>query len=283
MLFEFGYDGGPGSHDNFIYCSTVPNGGGTPSGVLNAKQTAIVGNPCSGHPDDWVDLVGQVINDIPATGYGIAFIGLVYDTVNKKAIKFGGTDSGLSSIYNDTWTFNVPTLTWTHQTPTGGPPPAAPQTVVHAQPAVAYVGSSGLLYYHDITTPSDWTYNYATNTWTNLGNNGGPTATETISWSPSTNSLISYENIGSNQAAIDVGSLGAVINVPLTIQEAIYPGSISGINRTNLSRHLRGSFNERFQWCLEYFGPLPLGGYERTIPRPWLLERESDRNPSDFL
>jgi hypothetical protein len=64
------------------------------------------------------------------------------------------------------------------------------------------------MYFHDSTAPSDWTYNLQTNTWTRLGNLGGPRAAETITYDASLNALIAWGiNWDSGSSELWIGQL----------------------------------------------------------------------------
>ena len=83
---------------------------------------------------------------------------LVYDSINKKTILFGGFTS--SVVYKDTWVFDHETMNWTEMYPTNSPlfsqhghrmvfDPMTEQIIMHG---------------HDGT----WAYSYKNNTWVDL-------------------------------------------------------------------------------------------------------------------
>jgi len=174
VLVSFGYDGGAGTDDTSIYCPTDLNP--TP-GTLTANQVMA---GCQ-RADDWNIVSTTIVGS--ARPYS-KFVALFYDSPSKKVLMVGGATPV------ETWTYEVRVRTWTNLAPANPPPP--PSTDLHTAVALAYNEQSGLFYYHDSGTPSDWTYNYQTNTWTSLGNLGGPTDSETIAYDPTINALISW-------------------------------------------------------------------------------------------
>jgi hypothetical protein len=179
-LFAFGYDGGAGSTNNWIYCISD-------SGTLTARQTAA---GCSA-ANNWYN-VSPAGGTQPTAGY--AWPGMVYDSRNRKVIMFGGVDAGLSTEANETWAYDVPTKTWVmmNSGASGSPPVISTPAVVHGQAAMAFEPATGLVHLHHQVTPTDWTYNYATNTWTSLGNLGGQIYTETIEYDANLRRLVSF-------------------------------------------------------------------------------------------
>ena len=161
LLFSFGYDLGAGTHDNWVFCRTAENP--TP-GTLTAKQSAA---GCAA-PDDWSEVA--VAGGVRPTGD--AFPGLVYDTVNKKVIQFGGESGGRQ---NQTWSYNVPTKTWTRKALSTAAPPV--NTAAYwGIPAIAYNPNTGKMFYHQTGgtgAPADWEYDPVADTWTMLTSSGG--------------------------------------------------------------------------------------------------------------
>lgn len=193
VLFTYGYDGGPDTYDTFVYCPTDLNP--TPGTLSPAQITA----GCE-LADDWSEV------KVTITGAGrppSKYPGMVYDTRNKKVLLAGGDPV-------QTWAYDVPRRTWTNLNPSIFPP--TPSVDLHRQAAVTYNEQNGLMYYHDSGTPSDWTYDFRTNTWTNLGNLGGPTGAETIALDVAANALIGWsKNPDTGAAEIWIGQLSGTV------------------------------------------------------------------------
>jgi hypothetical protein len=206
VLLSYGYDGGPDNHDTWVYCPTDLNP--TPGTLSQVQVSAGCVNP-----DDWNEVT---VTLVPQLRPPSSFPGMVYDTRLKKVILVGGRHP-----YDpvDTWTYDVPTRTWTKITTAISPPTPLDDDTLHSQSAVAYNASVGLLYLHDSMGPSDWTFNLQTNTWINLGNMGGPTAacvelgvssgcgSETIAYDASANALIAANKNSSGLEEVWIGQL----------------------------------------------------------------------------
>jgi hypothetical protein len=200
ILFAFGSDIGSQTKDNWVYCRTAEN----PSpGTLTAKQS-VAG--CSA-PDDWTQIIPVGGIQPPA----VNFPGMVYDPVTKKVILYGGMSSGLTISYNQIWTYDVPTRTWTQRAlSTTAPPVYAGSNV--AQPALAYNSSTGKVLYHQTSgagAPADWQYDPVADTWTKLVSaGGGATADQYLTYDTLNNRLIGF-NLDTNTglAAIWQGAL----------------------------------------------------------------------------
>jgi hypothetical protein len=206
VLFSFGYDLGASTHDNWVFCRTAENP--TP-GVLTAKQTAA---GC-GAPDDWteVKVVGGVV--IP----GASFPGLVYDTVTKKVILFGGG-------YNQTWAYDIPTKTWTQKALNTTAPPIDPNAY-WGMPSWAYNSATNRVIYHQTAgtgAPADWEYDPVADTWTRLNSiGGGANSVQVMSYDASRNLLIGVNRDSNGGLEVWHGILGA--------------GSVSSGNRCDLN------------------------------------------------
>ena len=88
---------------------------------------------------------------------GYAFPGMVYDTLTKKAIQFGG-ESGSEILQNQTWAYNIPTRTWTQKALSTVPPGPSG---LEGMPAIAYNPNTNKILYHETSgssAPSDWQY-----------------------------------------------------------------------------------------------------------------------------
>jgi hypothetical protein len=206
ILFTYGYDVGADTEDTFIYCPTDLN---PAPGTLTPAQTSA---GCIS-ADNWNEVAVRILGGgktatCAPSPYSCLppdsrYPGLVYDTRRKKIVLVGGYPE-LTPV--QTWMYDVPTRTWTQLLPQYSPP--TPSEVLHRQAAVTYNASNGLIYFHDSTGPSDWTYNLQSNTWTSLGNLGGPMGAETIAYDPSVNALIAWsKNPVSGQPEIWIGQL----------------------------------------------------------------------------
>jgi len=90
--------------------------------------------------------------------------GMVYDTKIGRTVLFGGGDG--YNVYNDTWTYDFSTNNWTNLRPVISPPK-------RDSFAMSYDSKSDniILFGGDYYTNffgDTWTYNYATNVWTNM-------------------------------------------------------------------------------------------------------------------
>jgi len=199
VLFLFGSDIGAQLHDNWVYCRTLENP--TP-GSLTARQAAA---GCTA-PDDWSEVH-------PAAGIqpaGVAFPGMVYDTVTKKVILYGGMTGG-GIAQNETWAYDVPTRTWTKKALQSTPPPVYKGTIV-AQPAMAYNSATNKIYYHQTSNtgaPADWLYDPVADAWTKLTSSGpGAVIDQYLTYDAGNNLLVGFSrNVANGSAEVRLGSL----------------------------------------------------------------------------
>lgn len=187
VIFFTGYGATGNASSSWVYCPTTQTAS---PGTLTSKQTAA---GCA-NADDWsqVTVAGGVK---PLAGQ--YYPGLVYDTVNKKVILYGGYNAAGDVLASETWAYDVPTKTWTNKAPAGGPifkdggSMGVPLT---------YNPSTGLVYFFNpAPSPETWSYNYSTNTWTLLCNTcGGPTSPISMGYDAKNNILIAmgYGGIG---------------------------------------------------------------------------------------
>lgn len=202
VLFVFGSDSGSQTNNNWVYCRTAEN---PAPGSLTAKQSAA---GCTS-PDDW----SQVIPVGGLQPAGSSFPGMVYDTVTKKVIMFGGMSGSLVTSYNQTWAYNVPTRTWVQKALSTSPPPVYSGSYV-AQPALAYNGTTHKVLYHQTSNtgaPADWQYDPSADTWTKLVV-GAPGATfdQYLTYDSASNRLIGFNlDTASGMPVIWQGSFGA--------------------------------------------------------------------------
>src|SRR4030095_14362805 len=113
---------------------------------------------------------------------GVTFPGLVYDTVTHKVIQYGGMDGTLSISYNQTWTYDVPSKTWTQRALSKTAPPAY-NGVFTAQPAMVYNSATHKVIFHQTSNsgaPADWQYDPVADTWTRLASTGNGAATDVV-------------------------------------------------------------------------------------------------------
>jgi hypothetical protein len=183
VLFLYGSDTGSQTHGNWVYCRTNENS--TP-GVLTAKQSAA---GC-GTPDNWTEVTP--VNGIQPPG--VQNIGMVYDTVTKKAIQFGG-ETGGGVAQNQTWAYDVPTHRWTRKALSTTAPPVYTGPIA-ANPAMAYHQVSHTVLYHQTSNsgaPADWRYDPVADTWTKLVSSGvGPTVDLYMTYVPTNNIIMGF-------------------------------------------------------------------------------------------
>jgi Bacterial Ig-like domain (group 1)/PcRGLX-like protein central beta sandwich domain/Dockerin type I domain len=199
VLFSFGYDLGASTHDNWVFCRTAENP--TP-GVLTARQSAA---GCAA-PDDWTEVKVAGGTIVP----GSSFPGLVYDTITKKVILFGGGN-------NQTWAYNVPTKTWVRKALSTTAPPV--DTAAYwGMPAWAYDSATHRILYHQTGgtgAPADWEYDPAADTWGRIASAGSGTVfTGVMAYDASRNLLIGVaKNVNSYGMEIWHGALSTAAPV----------------------------------------------------------------------
>ena len=183
VIFLLGSDGAAQTHDNWIYCPANENP--TP-GVLTPAQTAA---GCTS-PNNWSEVH-------PAGGVqppGVAFPGLVYDTVTQKVLQYGGQTGGTVS-QNQLWAYDVPTRTWTRKAVNSTPPPvySGPFT---AQPSMAYNPVTHKVLFRQTSgagAPADWQYDPVAETWTKLVSSGvGAVIDHVMTYDPVNNRYITF-------------------------------------------------------------------------------------------
>jgi len=229
VIFAFGNDGSSSGHYNWVYCSTIGNP--TP-GVLTAKQSAA---GCTA-ADNWSEVTVQ--GGVQPTA-GTNLPGLVYDTVNKKVILFGGYAPGPGAAASETWAYDVPTKTWTNRNPSPRPTfSGAPSSAGIIGTPLTYNPVDGKTYFQNpASTPATWTYDYPTNQWTMICNNcGGPPNSMTVAYDPSTNALVALAYggpgvlqtwtatlAGAPPRSCDVNSDGSVnvVDVQVSVNQAV--------------------------------------------------------------
>jgi N-acetylneuraminic acid mutarotase len=94
-----------------------------------------------------------------------ADFGMTYDAANQKVVLFGGfTTTPSSTIFDDTWTYDLKTNTWTKQTPASKPPNRYDHKMVYdaiSKKVLCYGGSTN---YGSVSEV--WAYNPDLNVWT---------------------------------------------------------------------------------------------------------------------
>src|SRR5581483_11205782 len=200
VLFAFGSDGSSLTHTNWVYCRTAEN---PVPGTLTSKQSAA---GCAS-PDDWslVSVAGGVQPP------GVAFPGMVYDTVTKKVIQYGGMNGGLATAYNQTWAYDVPTKTWTRKALSTSAPPAYNGSY-SAQPALAYNSKTNKVLFHQTSNtgaPADWQYDPVADTWTLVSSAGGSTTDQVMTYDSANNVLIGYNLGASGNPEVWIGSFSS--------------------------------------------------------------------------
>jgi hypothetical protein len=167
LIFAFGYDYGPDTHDNWIYCSTI----GNPGGALTPTQTAA---GCS-KANTWIEVCpsSNLTCSSSAQPPGTAFPGLVYDAATQKVFQFGGESGG--TRYNQVWAYDVPSHTWTQKSSAGAPPPTT-SAVYWGMPAIAYNPNTHTVLFHQFDNagaPADYQYFPLTDSWAPMTSTAG--------------------------------------------------------------------------------------------------------------
>ncbi len=201
VYFIYGYDTGAGTNNNWVGCPTDLN---PIPGTLTAKQTAA---GC-GSADAWT-VVSVVGGTQPS---GSQNPGLVYDTINKKVVMFGGSTSG-GTVKAETWAYDVPTKAWTNKSPSS-PPVGVP--LAGYWPALDFMPDAGLVWYHKVTRggsgPQDWTYNLATNAWSLIGSGAGPDDAESLAYDANSR-FVTMTAISGGSLEIWVGAIGSTLSI----------------------------------------------------------------------
>jgi hypothetical protein len=266
-----------------VYCTTMPVGGGTPSGVLSAQQTAR--GVCT-VPDQWVILNTNTPPD------GMALAAFRYDATTDLLVFYGGFSSqNPSGEMTETWVLSpsscATTCNWVKPA-TANSPATQPSTQCWQPPSasctpaglIGFAGdvANGTFYYFrpDVTSEL-WALNLTTLTWTKMsltgynapnpiymaydslhqklisyGNWGSPALDLVEIQLPTTASgqfrtlgtwdgtNIKWLEVAGEISSLSAGATGTVtltgpgISIPISVQEAIYPGGpTAGIARTN--------------------------------------------------
>ena len=204
VLFAFGNIG------NWIYCRTLENPvPGTATTLQHAAGCAV--------PDDWNQITPNTPGGAPPGSY---FPQMVYDTLSKNVIQYGGVCNSNTGVgCNQTWAYNIPTHTWTQKALNTTPPPVYQSSQAMSgtdEGSTTYNSVTHKVIYHQTTNtgaPADWQYDPVADTWSLLTSiNGGPTMTQAyLGYDVSTNSLIAWAYDPSGTADVWKGSLGAPV------------------------------------------------------------------------
>lgn len=174
-LVEYGSRTGSGNADPGPDPDPVPDPAPEPDPVPS-PDSGLQNDTLAAMPDKtWL----RIDKGALATNSGIlAYSGMALDTVNRQLLVFGG--GHWDYVGNEVWALDLNTLTWNQMyNPTCGNP-AFPGTR-HSYDTTEFIPSIGEMYiqgkvgwYGDCDGElGTWTYNFATNSWTNR-NSGGP-------------------------------------------------------------------------------------------------------------
>ena len=132
--------------------------------------------------DTWsLDLATQTWTDLSPAGPVPSARGwtqMVYDETNGKVILFGGWGEDAGVDLNDTWAYDPVANAWTELHPAGDTPsPREPCPLVYDPASGRVILFGGTNDSTDNCTDDTWSFDLATQTWTNLNPNGpGPYA-----------------------------------------------------------------------------------------------------------
>jgi hypothetical protein len=100
---------------------------------------------------------------------------LVFDSVNKKVILFGGEHYTTRPRFNDTWTYDVSSNIWTQIFPATNPSPRAFHEMVYDSHNQQVILFGGFLFRQaQPLTNETWVYNIRANTWIQVKNPNTP-------------------------------------------------------------------------------------------------------------
>ncbi|MHA2118616.1 MAG: Kelch repeat-containing protein, partial [Candidatus Thorarchaeota archaeon] len=109
----------------------------------------------------------QALDDMP----GRMAAQMAYDSESDRIILFGGAIQNLYSDYDDTWSFDYNTNTWTNMSPATNPPATAWHQMTYHSSLDRVVLFGGHLEGGGSNWDNSnetWAYDYNTNTWTNM-------------------------------------------------------------------------------------------------------------------
>jgi N-acetylneuraminic acid mutarotase len=123
----------------------------------------------------WIDMSS---NPVPPARKGSK---LVYDNESDQVILFGGHHDPTTLGFYDTWSYDYNTNTWTNKTPDSSPCPRSLHTMAYDMESDRVIIFGGVKISHPLPTPFEglndtWTYDFNTNTWTQMNPSLQPTA-----------------------------------------------------------------------------------------------------------
>jgi hypothetical protein len=209
--FAFGNDGGTRGFSMFCPTDLNPSPGTlttvqAQAGCGTAEVSAAFGGPVA---DGWVEQSSWF-------GTQPTFVGgsyppnrmspqAVYDDQEHLAVLVNRNASVTAA---EVWTYDSATRTWTRKNPAIVPPVSyAPNEPAGGNasgtPPLAYIGN-GQVWYHpaNSSSPGDWVYTVATDAWMSVGNLGGPTDTESLTFVPSDGKLVLWSEVDSATGGI---------------------------------------------------------------------------------
>ena len=207
----FGYDNGAGQN-LWIYCNTIPIGGGSATGTLTAAQVSYGG--CSSK-DTWLNITsGTQPPNAAQLGAGtLQNPSLVYDPVIGKVLSYGGTDANSTFYSNQLWAWTPSTNSWVELCGAGcTPPPAARNGGIAAIGGIVpivYDQNRGYIWVHVQVAasgaPADCWYKPSTDRWTCYNSNGGETDPDTgIGYDPIADRLMTVGLLAGGTTFSDV-------------------------------------------------------------------------------
>ncbi len=93
---------------------------------------------------------------------------MAYDVLADRVVLFGGWNGTAYRLYNDTWTFDLDTQTWTNATRVHAPPPRSYHALAYDPVADRVVLFGGAGYAVPSSLNDTWSYDLATDTWTDV-------------------------------------------------------------------------------------------------------------------
>ena len=200
VIVLFGYDQGADTHDNWVYCSTI----GNPGGTLTSNQVTA---GCA-LPNDWTEVSTTCVGTSCLRNHppGSTYTGIVWDTATHRILQYGGTQGYLGTAQNVVFAYNVETHTWTQKTTINTPPLIIwnSNCCLQSAPTIAYNSLTQKLFYHHLNnnTSADYMYDPVADTWTLLGSPStglGATATNGASGQMATFDAANNMIIGWNE------------------------------------------------------------------------------------
>ncbi|MHA1961985.1 MAG: Kelch repeat-containing protein [Candidatus Thorarchaeota archaeon] len=114
--------------------------------------------------DTWTDMAPS------SAPPGLGGHAMTYDSKNDRVILFaGGNTSNIDT--GETWAYDHNSNTWINRTPTLSPPPRSGHKLVYdsqSELVILWGGQVWGIYEETYARQDTWTYNYDTNTWTNV-------------------------------------------------------------------------------------------------------------------